>query len=177
MIYTFKPFSPQKDLTVYNEHCKIVPSGWIMILDYDVLILDPRAFEIAEKAIERHPDTDVFGCYASRIGYNHQRLTTRIEENDSISYHMSIAKTQADMFSNGESVPVQSVAGFFMLFNKEYWNRNHFQRTLLDDQGRLFDRNFCLEASQRGRVKLIKGIYLWHTYRLGKGARDISHLL
>lgn len=178
MIYVFKPFSLTKQIgDAYNAHCEITPPGsWILIMDYDAIILDPRAFQIMEEAIRRYPDTDIFSCYASRIGYNHQRLTTRIEDNDSIGYHIQIATDQATKYgSDCKNVP--SIAGFFMLFSREYWERNPFQKGMFDDSGRLFDRVFCMEAEKKGKIKLIQGIYVWHTYRLGKGARDISHLL
>lgn len=178
MIYHFVPFSPQKLIgEAYNSHCELAPpNSWILITDYDVLILDPRAHDIMQKAIDKYPDTDLFSCYASRIGYDFQRITTRIEENDSITFHKEIAKQRADQFINGECTLAPTIAGFFMLFRKEYWQRNKFQPNMFDSQGRLFDRNFSTEAAQRGRIKLIRGIYVWHTYRLGKGARDISHL-
>ncbi len=178
MIYSLLPFSTEKEIgRAYNAHCEIVPDGnYILIRDYDTLILDSRAFDIMEKAINHHPDTDIFSCYASRIGYDFQRLTPRIEENDSIKFHMEIAKGRADLFPNGECVNAPTIAGFFMLFRKEYWKRNPFQPKMFDDSGRLFDRTFAIEAMKHNRIKLIRGIYLWHTYRLGKGARDTSHL-
>jgi len=178
MIYIFKPYATDKQIgKAYNAHCELTPPGsWILIMDYDAMILDPRAFTIMEEAIERYPDTDIFSCYASRIGYNHQRLTTRIEDNDSILYHTGVAKEQADHYGS-QCVSVPGIAGFFMLFNRRYWEGNHFQAGMFDGEGRLFDRVFCKQAEAQGRIKLIKGIYLWHTYRLGKGARDISHLL
>jgi len=179
MIYHFLPFSTTKAIgEAYNAHCEIVPDGeWICIYDYDTLILDSRVFDIMEKAIRHNPDTSIFSCFASRIGYNHQRLTTRIEDNDSIRFHMDIARDLADRYPNGECVNAPTVAGFFLLFPKEYWKRNKFQRNMFDNAGRLFDRNFAREAEGRNKIKLIRGIYLWHTYRLWKGARDTSHLL
>lgn len=178
MIYIFKPYSTGKKIgEAYNGHCELVPDGnWILIMDYDAMFLDPRGFEIMEKAIENNPDTDLFSCYASRIGYDFQRLTTRIEDNDSIKFHLGIAKERADKYPNGECVNAPTIAGFFMLFRKEYWQRNKFQPNMFDSSGRLFDRNFALEAQKRNRIKLIRGIYLWHTYRIDKGCRDTTHL-
>ncbi len=179
-MYIFQPFSPAKELNVYNQHCEIVPNDedWILILDYDCMILDPRAYTIIQKAIDAHPETQIFTAYASRIGYHFQRLTSGIDENDSILYHKAIAAIQAEEWPNGECNQIQTAAGFFLLFRKSYWLKNRFQSQIIDDSGRMFDWNFCMSAMRKNAISLIRGVYVWHSYRLGKeNMRDSSHLI
>lgn len=170
MIYRFQPFATDKRQfgSVYNAHCAIVPDGnWIQITDYDTQILTTRIYEIIDEAIERYPDTDIFGAMTNRIAYNHQRHTKEMCENDNLKHHIRIANELARQYPNGECIepPKErySIAGFFFLFRKEYWNRVKFTDTIIDENGNLFDYNFCRPAK---KIRIIQGAYLFHQYRL-----------
>lgn len=182
MLYTLKPFAADKNQfgQVYNAHCAIIPfpEDWILLLDYDAMILAPQAYGIIQKAIDAHPEVEIFTAYASRIGYSDQRLDpSTIDDNDSILHHLKLAQQQAEQWPNGECNHILTAAGFFLLFRKSYWIENKFQPTLMDQDGHFFDWNFCKSAMKRGTVRLIRGVYCWHTYRLGKeNIRDGSHL-
>ena len=84
----------------------------------------------------------------------------------------------ADMFDGGESVPARTVAGFFMLFKKEYWKQSPFQEKIYDKTGNLFDYNFCRHAMKNKMpIRVIRGVYCWHSYRLlANSFKDTSHL-
>ena len=180
MIYRFQPFSPQKELgKVYNGHCKLVPnqSDWIQLMDYDSMILTPFTFQIIEQAIMKYPDTAVFGCMTNRVGYPYQRLNKLPDENDSIRHHMEISHELAAKYPNGECNEAYSIAGFFLLFRKQYWQDNHFQDNLINKEGLFFDRVFCQKAKDKHLpLRVIKGAYIWHSYRLTKEWTDYSHL-
>lgn len=180
MIYKFQPFSPQKNLGLeYNSHCALVPatSDWILILDYDAMILDPRSYSFMERAIAENPDTEIFGAMTNRVGYAHQRLMQKgLDKTDSVVQHLAIAKEQADAFGS-KTVDAPTVAGFFLLFQKQYWMGNNFQEKIWSKNGRLFDWVFCDAAARRRTIKIIKGIYVWHTYRiLQADYRETKHL-
>jgi len=69
MIYRFQPFSTTKDLGIeYNAHCSLVPNpeDWIMITDYDAMILSPLTYKVIDKAIENNPDALIFGAMPLR---------------------------------------------------------------------------------------------------------------
>jgi GT2 family glycosyltransferase len=178
MIYYIKPFSVDKNLgEVYNKQCSIIPNSedWICLQDYDCMVLCVETFKVIEAAIERYPDTAVFGALTNRVAYHHQRLHP-MSENDSIKHHIQIAKERAKLFPS-ECEPVKNVAGFFMLFRKSYWENVPFQDRIVNEFGYLFDRHFCLQARKSNLpIRLIKGAYVWHTYRIDKNYRDRSHL-
>jgi hypothetical protein len=163
MIYKFQPFSTTKELgKEYNYHCSIVPNetDWILLMDYDAMILTPETYTVIEKAIETNPETEIFTAWTNRIGLPWQRLygEKELDTNDSIIHHLKVAKEQAAQFSEGESVAITTAAGFFLLFRKSYWQRNKFQDTIIDQHGRMFDWNFCFEVMNReneGKIKLI----------------------
>jgi GT2 family glycosyltransferase len=179
-IWKFQPFSTTKELgKEFNGHCALVPGpdDWILILDYDAMILAPEAYTVIEKAIERYPDTVIFGARCNRISYPFQRLLDQPDQNDSIRHHLQIARRLAEDYSDGECQDARTVAGFFLLFRKSYWEKSPFQDGIFDANGNLFDYNFCRMAMKEGwPVRIIQGAYLWHTYRLEKDYRDQSHL-
>jgi len=182
VIYKFQPFSTDKTQfgNQYNAHCGLLPNDddWALILDYDAMILDPRAYTIIDKAIQAHHEAEIFTALASRIGYHEQRLDPNtIDNTDSILHHKAIAANLAETYPNGECAHITSAAGFFLLFQRKYWVKNPFQPTIQDRDGRLFDWNFCLPAMKRHTIRLIRGVYCWHTYRLGQeNIRNGDHL-
>lgn len=165
-LYKFQPFSPTKELgKEYNAHCTLVPDpeDWILIMDYDAMILDFRAYSIMEKAIQANPETQIFGCYTNRVGYKWQRLNEEMSQNDSIRFHVERARQLADQYPNGESIHIPTAAGLFLLFQKKYWEKNNFKETILNP---CFDVAFCDSALVEEKIKLIQGIYVWHSYRI-----------
>lgn len=180
MIYKFQPFDINKQIgKEYNAHCSIVPSpdDWILILDYDCMILASEAYKVIEAAISRYPETVLFGAKCNRVGYSHQRLNQEMSDNDSMRYHNQLAIDQAELFINGECESARGIAGFFMLFRKSYWQQNPFQEEIYDKNNNLFDYNFCRHAIKKGmKVMVIKGVYCWHSYRLLKTPNDTRHL-
>lgn len=181
MIYKFQPFSVTKELgKEYNAHCSLVPNAddWILILDHDAMIMCAETYATIEKAIARYPDTAIFGAYTNRIGYPFQRMSLCMCEEKDIKVHHRIAKSQAINFADGECEPAHTLAGFFLLFRKSYWERSPFQRDIIDETGTFFDFNFCrLAAQERLPMRIIKGAYLFHWYRFHKAShKDKSHL-
>lgn len=180
MIYYFKPFSTEKNIGVYNDHCRIVPNNddWILIQDYDSMVLSVNTFTVIEAAIKRYPDTAVFGAMTNRVGYSFQRHEGIMSENVDIKHHIALAEDLAARFGDGECEVAKSVAGFFMLFKKSYWNDNPFQETIFNEKRDLFDYQFCLKAKrEKLPIRIIKGVYVWHTYRINKiSTKDTSHL-
>lgn len=171
MIYRFQPFSTEKNLgECYNYHCSTVrsPEDWIQITDYDTLFLTTKTYQIIDNAISNPANSNVliFGAMTNRIGRSIQRIQSEPDENDSIRRHIKIAEELADKYPNGETHEALMAAGFFLLFQKSYWLKNPFQEKIISPEGQLFDQAFCQSARKQKRVAIIKGAYLWHTYRL-----------
>lgn len=174
-----KPFSTSKKIgEAYNKQVSYCSTEYVCVMDYDAMILTPITFNVIEKAIERYPDTALFGCMTNRIAYSHQRLLPLPDENDSIRHHTKIAIEQAEKYPNGECKDTKSVAGFFMLFKKSYWEKNHFQENIFDERNNLFDYQFCRYAvKNKMPIRVIQGAYLFHGYRILKESyKDMTHL-
>ncbi len=176
MIYRFQPFATDKSKfgETYNAHVAMVPNSedWIQITDWDVMPLMTEQYHIIDRAIEKYPDTVIFGAMCNRVGHSFQRLKPEPDSNDKITDHIRIAEERAKRYADGECQDIHTVAGFFMLFRKSYWKEvGGFHPTIIKEtnpgRGNLFDFEFCLPAHKSGRpIRIIKGLYLWHTYRL-----------
>lgn len=180
MIYKFQPFSSSKELgKEYNAHCALVPNpeDWILILDYDCMVLNPGAYKLMELAIERYPETEVFTAVTNRVGYRTQCYKHKLNKETDLRPHLELAEQLSWQYATGEAVPVVTAAGFFLLFQKKYWIENPFQQDIINVNGRIFDVIFCRSAQQRASIRMIKGVYCWHTYRVrNKGTHNNSHL-
>jgi len=172
MIFRFQPFSVDKSQfgTQLNAHCEIVPNDedWIQVMDYDAMILSPKTYAVIDKAIENNPGTKMFGAMTNRIGLHSHLIGKNPDPCDEIKRHIVMAEKLADQFPNGECKLGMQVPGFFMLFQKKTWKEHGgFQKEIFNDKGLLFDLEFSRKA--KDSIKIIKGAYLWHSYRIMKG--------
>lgn len=181
MIYKFCPFATDKKIfgKEINGHCALVPGDddWILITDYDVLFLIPETFKVIETALERYPDTTIFGAMTNRVGYFNQRVGVELSLDDRVAYHIGIAMELAERYKDGECKDAMILAGFFMLFKKAYWNKVKFRDKIVDENDKNFDGHFCKPAQLDGKMRIILGAYVFHTYRLLKDPYDKSHLI
>lgn len=184
MIYRFQPFSTDKKLfgQVYNNHCELVKdsNAWIQLTDYDTLPLTPESYLVIEKAIQRYPDTAIFGAMTNRLGLREQRLNQdEPDPNSNIEWHITKAKELAEDYQDGECKDARTIAGFFLLFRKSFWEQNKFQDQIRNERGSFFDNTFSRYARKNNMpMRIIKGLYVWHTYRLGnKDWKNFEHLL
>ncbi len=174
MIYIFQPFSLDKNThgDTLNAHCEIVPNDedWILLLDYDAMILSTKTYNVIHKAIENNPEAKIFGAMTNRIGLHSHLLGKNPDPNDEIKRHIAMAEKLADQFPNGECKLATQCPGFFMLFRKAYWKEvGGFQKPLINEHGLLFDLAFSRHAKDGNSARIIKGAYIWHSYRIMKG--------
>jgi GT2 family glycosyltransferase len=113
----------------------------------------------------------------NRIAYPYQRIQPAPDEHDGSRHHLSIARFLADKYHDGECADARTVAGFCLIFQKSYWEQSPFQAGIFDENGNLFDYNFCRLAMKSGwPIRIIKGVYMFHVYRIDKDFKDKSHL-
>ena len=79
---------------------------------------------------------------------------------------VAIDELKSILISIDETKPAMVCPGFFMLFQKAYWKENNFQQPIENDHGLLFDLAFSRPAKENFGIKIIKGAYIWHSYRI-----------
>ena len=149
-----------------NEFMQGVPDGaWACIRDADTMFLTPTQQHLVERVTENDPEFDLIGAMTNRIRAPWQLHGGTISDNDRISHHIRIAQDREECYDTAVIEVPSPVAGFFMLFRKSTWARvGGFQRNTA-----YFDIEFSRAVLRSGgRLGAIPGLYLWHTYRLGK---------
>jgi hypothetical protein len=179
-VFYFTPADPHKKIgKVYNAHCEGVPDNqdWICVRDGDTMFLTSNWSEIITETIKRYPDTALFGCYTNRIGLDYQLTEHGFSEDPSLLHHAQIARERWDKYGT-ECVEIQKpVAGMFMLFKRAVWTRCPFKDELVINN-KFFDWDFGERILKMGgTVRLMKGLYLMHYYRMHTGRKDKSHLM
>lgn len=165
-VHYISPYSQSKNIgKAINDAIAVLNidnNDWIVLSDHDVLFLLPDTKLRIEQILAK-TDYNLLGCLTNRVSARQQRLTDTIDNNDSILHHIQVARRNWQ--NNGHAVELfkGDVAGFLMCFKKQTWiDHNQFEENSL-----VFDRYFTRAVRLfGGKVGIMKGIYVWHTYRL-----------
>lgn len=176
MLHYFQPQQIDGSLGKgYNHYMSILPSDddWAVLMDYDAMFLyHPE--EMIQKAIKEYPDTELFTCFTNRIGNKQQLFAGKLNGNADILNHQRIAY-QLRNLKMWESTPITiPISGFCMILKKSLWKKFPFP----EEKGLLgVDNEFSSRVLKGGKtIRRINGLYMFHFYRLNKGAKDTSHL-
>lgn len=182
MIYYKQPY--RSDLNIgkgLNDDIQTVPNDddWIVIKDADAMFLTPDYGTIIENALLSNHPYQLIGCYTNRIGSPHQRpyagcLDEHLFNCFDMKEHYAYAESLRDKYGSQMKEIKQGIAGFFMAFQKKTWNNNKFQENVP-----YFDTIFSANVIKRkGRVALMQGLYMYHTYRAWSDTpmSDTKHL-
>lgn len=178
MIFHITPYLTGDIGKGINDTIRVLPEdSWICVRDIDTMFLLPEQPMWLEAVVRSNPPFDLIGASCNRLGSTYQLFENKISEDDSISNHIDKAKVARLRWHNAiEEVPYGTqLAGFFLLFRKSLWNEIPFEERSIQ-----FDIIFSDKLHQQGkRLGLLRGMYLFHTYRLGKlnPRNSVSHLI
>lgn len=177
MIYSFTPFSTEKNFgKAINDCCKIVPNDddWICIRDGDMMNLTSNWGNIIQDAIDKHgQEYALFGCWTNRLEKGSRQLLIGMYDEMNIKNHWMVAE---EMSYDGANyiIPVQKIAGLFMLFQKKTW----IQAGGFKENDPTFDSMFSRRVRKFGKIGLINRLYCLHLYRIWSNnpGGDTKHL-
>jgi glycosyltransferase involved in cell wall biosynthesis len=179
-VWYSNPYSTKKNIgKALNDFCELIPYGdWICLQDGDMMYLTPDWGVQIEQAISMHGDKySLMGCLTNRLGRPIQINDTKDYDNHDIKHHYAIAKKLSkEHFGVVEDITNKKyVAGLFMLFPKSVWLNHKFE-----ENNPAFDDAFSKSITKKGgKLGLMKGLYVYHAYRIWSKAprRDRGHLL
>jgi hypothetical protein len=155
------------------------PSDWIALRDIDTLPLDHVSFIKQCEEIANSGVFDLVSGMTNRLGLNYQLVGGKMSENTDMAKEVNLAKSLA--LKHGSKVdPInETVAGFFMLFSKDIWDKvKGFPEGAIMINGEMVDYIFSKKVIEKGgKIGIAQGIYLFHLYRWGKNRKDKSHLI
>ncbi len=180
-IFENTPYRSDKDLiTAYNSFMELLPEdGWVVFRDADTLFLDIFYGKIIEEAIINNPDTDFFTCMTNRIGCPYQKHGEY--GGDDIKTHRKISDKLKKEFKDTYidiTNKTPRISGVVMILSKKAWNKiggfKQYKPCYSNILG--VDNKLHIDLENNGfKLKLIKGLYVYHWYRGGDGKND-SHL-
>lgn len=178
-IHYSTPYSTEKNFgKAINEFCSLIPENdWICVMDGDMMFLTPDWGVQIDQVVREHGKYySLFGCYTNRLGRPFQIYNISNYDNHNIKDHYEIAiKCRNEKFSQVKDITSKRhIAGMFMLFSKSLWNKINFE-----ENTEYFDDRFSNEVVRSGgKLGLIEGLYVYHSYRIWScnPKSDKSHL-
>lgn len=183
MIYFFTPYSFEKKLfEAYDRYMALVPGedDWGCLLDGDTLFFESNFGHLVQDYIDKYPGTGMFVSYASRSAYAYMVAPGTDQKSDSITYHR---KRSAHLYEqyHGQVTKIDNhVSGHLMCIKKSTWLE------IRREIGKKCEGNNLLGVDTQitnvllgsGRtILLMRGIYLFHYYRLTEGKAFKQHLM
>lgn len=177
MIYYFTPFSTGKNLgEAYNHYANLVidPEDWMCFKDGDVCWLTPDYGQIIEEVISQNPRTGMFTCKTNRVGNKIQCHNEIISENADMHYHIDLALKFANEKRTQVTRTFGVISGHVMIIQKKTWTKIGGAKSGLLGVDNDISRKVL---AKNLRIDIMKGIYVWHTYRLKNGILSKTHLV
>jgi GT2 family glycosyltransferase len=174
MIYYFTPYSTEKKLLkAIDQYMALIhDNDWACLMDGDTAFLRSDFGVRIKEYIEKYPDTGLFTFYASRCHYACQVRKGTDMMSDSILYH----KQRADEVHNTLHLEVKTIdrriAGHLMIIQKSTWNKIRPQvfRTAKDKEILGVDTKISNAIISKGmKIRLMRGIYIFHYLRMAEG--------
>jgi len=183
MIYYFTPYSTIRDyFTVIDMHMRLLKENdWACIRDGDTMFLNNYG-SIIREYINKYPDTGLFTCYANRCHYACQRYRNSLMHIQDVVYHKKVA----DRIYNQHKLEVieinRKVAGHLLLIRKSTWVSIRGEvKLILDKKGKKIlgvDSEISRAVLRRGmKIRLMRGLYIFHFLRFDRKMTDNSHLV
>jgi GT2 family glycosyltransferase len=182
MIYFFTPYSFQKKLfEAFDEYVSMVKSteDWICFTDGDTAFLKSDFGHKIYEYIEKYPDTGLFTCYASRCHYKIQVPPGADPDNPSILFHRNLCGEIDQRYHLQIDDIKRRIAGHLLVFQKKTWLRIRakvetrcWSKNILG-----VDTKISYEILNCGlKIRLMKGIYIFHYLRMAEGYGSKVHL-
>lgn len=149
----------------YNEVIERLPDDcWVCITDTDSCFLTPNFGQQIYDAIEKHgKEYALIGCIVNRVGGLHQCHNNEFSNNWDMMHHREIAE-ELEKVHWSEVEETSGVAGVFMLFRKETWTKvgGFMEGSIKADT--IFNK--AIKRQDMGKIGLLKGLYMFHCYRM-----------
>jgi GT2 family glycosyltransferase len=181
MLYFFTPYSFEKKLFEAFDHYfgLVGDEDWICLTDGDTAFLRSDFGIKIKEYIDKYPETGMFTCYASRCHYDIQMLPGYNCEEPSILFHKAMADA-CDLTYHGQIVEInRRIAGHLMLINKKTWLRirGWVAQRVVSKNILGVDTKISYAILNAGlKIRLMKGIYIFHYLRMAEGLDYKKHL-
>jgi GT2 family glycosyltransferase len=181
MIYFFTPYSFEKKMFhAWEQYMNLLgDDDWAVMMDGDIMFFQANFGHIVKEYIDKYPDTGLFTCYASRSGTGYMMPPGAKVAGHNIMIHQLKAK-QLEKANHLQVQEIKKrVTGHFMAMKKSTWNKIYE-----DAKERCKDFNVLTVDTEIShailaaglKIRLMKGLYVYHYYRLAEGDKRKNEL-
>lgn len=184
MIWFFTPYSFEKKLfEAYDRYMQLIenPDDWVCFTDGDTAFLLPDFGHQIKTYTEKYPDTGLFTCYASRCHYSAQVRKSTDMENPDILYHRNQAENIYNELHGQVKDIDRRIAGHLLVIQKKTWEliKPEVAKKVTSQQKQILGvdtkiSNAILKAGLK--IRLMRGMYIFHYLRLKEGFDSNIHL-
>jgi hypothetical protein len=182
MLFFFTPYSFEKNLfEAIDTYMQLLPDDqdWAVLMDGDTAFLRSDFGHQIQRYIDKYPDTGLFTCYASRCHYQIQTRRGTDMNSDSILYHRQQAESIFRSLDGHVKEIDRRIAGHLMVIKKETWLliRDEVKRTTMDKNILGVDTKISYAIlNHHLKIRLMRGLYIFHYLRLMEGFNATKHL-
>ena len=157
----------------YNQAGKGLDyDDWVCIIDQDICFLDSRLKLWIAMCLNDNPEFDVFTCVTNRLADKQQLPYATMYEQTNIVIHKKATLQAQKTFGTKVVEATHATAGLFMLMKRRTLEAVGFKNGLI-----YLDTDFYQRATAMGfKFGIMKGVYVFHYYRLAEGKSSIGHL-
>lgn len=160
------PWEPERKLGyAFNRMMKSV-EGWVLVLDWDVMLLSINWYDICINAIEKVGRyAGLISCLTNKIGCPLQKYK-ECPPNDDIELHSICAKS-LEIQNKGNMIDVTDrpwkLSGMFFLTNKDVYDKIG---PVPDDKFIGMDNWYHDRVKEAGfRIYIMTDLYVYHGYK------------
>jgi len=174
MIYFFTPYDFDKRMyDAWNQYMSLIDTNdWAVMMDGDTLLFDADFGHRVKGYIDKYPDTGLFTAWASRSGTSYMMADRKMSGVKDLVIH----KTFAERLWKANEYTVQEmdkkVIGHFLCMKKKTWLqiRDEVDAKTKEHKILSVDDEISRAILKAGlKIRLMKGIYVLHYYRMKEG--------
>jgi GT2 family glycosyltransferase len=174
-IYYFKPYDIRGNLgRAYNNYMEMLPNDddYACFLDADTMFLCPDYGEQIYNTVKAHPEAGMFTCVTNRVGNIAQLYEHHLSMIGDVIYHRRLARAIWNRYKTNVAQLYKPISGLMMIIQKKTWKTIRFADGLLG-----VDTDISKKLlAKKMPILLMRGVYMFHYYRLLEGVKSKSHL-
>ena len=182
MLFFFTPYSFEKNLfEAIDTYMQLLPDDqdWAVLMDGDTAFLRSDFGHQIQRYIDKYPDTGLFTCYASRCHYEYQIRRGSNTESDSITYHRKQAESVFQTLDGKVKEIERRIAGHLMVIKKETWLKIRQDVKILTVNKNILGVDTQISNAimfRQMKIRLMRGLYIFHYLRFLEGINSTKHL-
>lgn len=180
MFRIIKPYTLDKDLgAYYNREMEALPDDqdWCIFVDGDACFTTPNHGHQIQDIFNAHPEYGLFTCMTNRVGTKYQCIEGLFHETDFRHIFQKGKNVQVHDYLKVQDITNEDpLSGVMIALRKAEWKKSGGFKEGIGFLGVDNSIHYAIRNAG-GKVGLMKGVVLFHYYRMLTGVNDKSHLV